>query len=102
MLKQVKFSVLIGISSTQTCYNHVVVIWNGIVIDYESMYIYPLTEEPQRQVCGANTTFQKVTSGYGLFPPNNLRKEVNELQVTNWGITEFYKRDDNTILEYFL
>ncbi len=102
MLKQVKFPVLIGISSTQTCYDHVVVIWNGIVIDYESMYTFPLTEESLMQVCGANTTFQKVTSGYGRFPLKNLRKKVNELQVTDWGITEFYKCDDNTIHGYFL
>ncbi len=69
MLKEVKFPVLIGISSTQTCYDHVVVIWNGIVVDYESMYTFPLTEESLRQVCDANTTFQKVTTGYGLSPP---------------------------------
>jgi hypothetical protein len=68
MLKEVKFPVLIGISSIQTCYDNVVVIWNGIVIDYESKYTFPLTEESLRQVCGANTTFQKVTSGYGHFP----------------------------------
>ncbi len=66
------------------------------------MYTYPLTEESLRQVCGTNTTFQKVTSGNGLFPPKNLRKKVNELQVTDWGITEFYKHDDNTIREFFL
>ena len=102
MLKEVKFPVLIGISSTQTCYNHAVVIWNGIVINYESMYTFPLTEESLRQVCGANTTFQKVSTGYGLFPPKNLRKKVNEVQVTDWDITEFYKCDDNTIRGYFL
>ena len=103
ILKQLKFPVLIGVSSTQSSYNHVVVIWNGIVIDYESMHTYTLTEESLRQVCGTNTTFQKVTSGYGVFPPKNLRKKVNELQVMDWGITEFYKRDDDsTIRRYFL
>ncbi len=95
MLKQVKFPVLIGIWSTQTCYDRVIVIWNGIVIDYESMYTYPLTKESLTQVCGTIITFQKVTSGYGLFTPKNLRKNVNELHVTDWGITELYKRDDN-------
>jgi hypothetical protein len=101
-MKEVKFPVLIGISSTQRCYDYVVVIWICIVIDYELKYTFPLTEESLRQVCGANTTFQKVTSGYGLFPPKNLRKKVNEIQVTDWGITEFYKHDDNTICGYFL
>ena len=45
MLKQLKFPVLIGVSSTQSSYNHVVVIWNGMVIDYESMHTYTLTED---------------------------------------------------------
>ncbi len=39
MLEQMKFPVLIGVSSTQSCYDHAVVIWNGIVIDYKSMYM---------------------------------------------------------------
>ena len=50
MLEQMKFPVLIGVSSTLSSYDHVVVIWNGIVIDYKSMYTYPLTEESLRQV----------------------------------------------------
>jgi hypothetical protein len=102
MLEQMKFPVLIGVSSTQSCYDHAVIVWNGIVIDYESMYTYPLTEDSLRQVCGTNTTFQKVTSGYGLFPPTDLRKKVNKLNVTDWGMTEFYKPDDSSIRGYFL
>ncbi len=102
MLKQMKFPVLIGVSSTQSSYNHVVVIWNSIVIDYESMHTYTLTDESLRQVCGTNITFQKVISGYGLCPPKDLRKKVTELNVTDWGITEFYKSDDSKICRYFL
>ena len=102
MLKEVKFPVLLGISSTQTSCNHVVVIWNGIVIDYESMYTFSVTEESLRRVCGENTTFQKVSTGWGLIPPKNLCKKLNEVQVTDWGITEFFKCDENTIRGYFL
>jgi hypothetical protein len=102
MLEQMKIPVLIGVSSTHSCYDHAVVIWNGIVIDYESMYTYPLTEESLRQVCGTNTTFQKVTSGYGLFPPKNLRKNVNKLNVTDWGLAEYCNTDDSSIRGYFL
>jgi hypothetical protein len=101
MLKQLKFPVLIGVSSTQSSYNHAVVIWNGMVIDYESMHTYTLTEESLRQVCGTNTTFQKVISGYGLFPPKDLRKKVTELSVTDWGIAEFYKIDDSKFVVIF-
>ena len=58
MLQDVKFPLLLGISSTQTSYNHVLVIWNGIVIDYESKYTFSITEESLRQICGVNTTFR--------------------------------------------
>ena len=102
MLEQMKFPVLFGVSSTLSSYDHVVVIWNGIVIDYESMYTYPLTEESLRQVCGKSTTFQKITSGYGLFPPKDLCKKVNKLSEKQWGITEFYKCHDSRIRDYFL
>jgi hypothetical protein len=102
MLEQMKMPVLIGVSSTHSSYDHAVVIWNGIVIDYESMYTYPLTEESLRQVCGTNTTFQKVTTGYGLFPPKNLRKKVKKLNVTDWGFAEYYNTDDSSIRGYFL
>jgi hypothetical protein len=76
MLKDVKFPLLLGISSTQTSYNHVVVIWNGMVIDYESKYTFSVTEESLRQVCGANTTFQKVSTGWGLFPSKESPYEI--------------------------
>ena len=66
------------------------------------MYTYPLTEDSLRQVCGTNTTFQRVTSGYRLFPPKDLCKKVNELNLTSWGITEFYKHDDSKIRGYIL
>jgi hypothetical protein len=102
MLEQMKIPVLIGVSSTHSCYDHAVVIWNGVVIDYESMYTYPLTEESLRQVCGTNTTFQKVTSGYGLFPPKHLRRKVNNLNVTDWGLAEYDNTADSSIRGYFL
>ena len=102
MLKEVKFPVLLGISSTQTSYNHVVIIWNGIVIDYESKFTFPVTEESIRRICGVNTTFRRVSTGFGLFPPKEVRKQFNGVQKIDWGITEFYKRDGNTIRGYFL
>ena len=100
--KRVKFPVLLGISSTQTSYNHVAVIWNGIVIDYESKYTFSVTEESLRQICDVITTFRRVSTGFGLFPPKEVRKQFNGVQKIDWGITEFYKRDENTIHGYFL
>jgi hypothetical protein len=63
------FSILLLVHSKNAVYNHVVVIWQGRIIDYESKNIYMLTKESLQQICGANTLFSHVSCGYGLFPP---------------------------------
>jgi hypothetical protein len=50
---------LISVESKLATYHHVVVVWREMVIDYESMYTYPLTKDTLRQICGVNTTFQR-------------------------------------------
>ena len=39
---------LISVESKLPTYHHVVVVWREIVIDYESMYMYPLTKDTLR------------------------------------------------------
>ena len=56
---------LISVESKFATYHHVVVVWREMVIDYESMYTYPLTEDTLRQICSVNTTFQRISCGYG-------------------------------------
>jgi hypothetical protein len=58
---------------THACYHHVVVVWRGIIIDYESKYTFPLTNDSLRQICGVNTTFAGISCSYGIFPPNHIR-----------------------------
>ncbi len=57
-LLEIKFPVLISVESKFATYHHVVVVWRQMVIEYESMYTYLLTEDTLRQICGVNTTFQ--------------------------------------------
>jgi hypothetical protein len=45
VLLEIKFPVLISVESKAAAYQHVVVAWREMVIDYESMYTYPLTED---------------------------------------------------------
>ncbi len=59
---------LISVQSSQAIYKHVVVVWRNKIFDFECMHTYPLTEESLRQVCGVHTTFQRIVSGYGIFP----------------------------------
>ncbi len=44
-LLEIKFLVFIPVQAQHATYNHVVFIWRKMVIDYESKYIYPLTED---------------------------------------------------------
>jgi hypothetical protein len=58
LLLEIKSSMLISVESKAAAYQHVAVVWREMVIDYESKYTYPLTEDTLRQICGVNTTFQ--------------------------------------------
>ncbi len=64
----IKFPMLISVDSKFATYHHVVDVWREMVTDYESMYMYPLTEDTLRQICGVNTTFQRISCGYGILP----------------------------------
>ncbi len=56
-LLEIKFPMLISVESKLATYHHVVVVWIEMVIDYESIYTYPLTKDTLRQICSVNTTF---------------------------------------------
>jgi hypothetical protein len=47
-LLEIKFPMLISVESKFATYHHVVVVWRETVIDYESMYTYPLTKDRLR------------------------------------------------------
>ncbi len=92
------FLILLLVNSKNAVYDHVVVIWQGRVIDYESENIYMLTKESLQQICGANMLFNHLSCGYGLFPPAGVQALSPE--VTNCGKADY---DDNklTIRKFF-
>jgi hypothetical protein len=71
-----------------------------MVIDYESMYTYSLTEDTLRQICGVNTTFQRISSGYGILPPTICKTYEANQNIQDWGIADLYK-PGNSIRDYF-
>ena len=83
ILQLCHFPILLSVNSKNAVYDHVVVIWQGRVIDYESENIYMLTKESLQQICGANMFFSHVSCGYGLFSPAGIRALSPE--ITNWG-----------------
>jgi hypothetical protein len=73
VLLEIKFPMAISVESKLATYHHVVVVWRVMVIDYESMYRYPSTMDILRQICGVNTTFQRISCGYGILPPKIVK-----------------------------
>jgi hypothetical protein len=83
-LLEIKFPMLISVESKFATYHHVVVAWRQMVIDYESMYMYPLTENTLRQICGAITTFQQISCGYGILL-STITKHLRQINVFKTG-----------------
>jgi hypothetical protein len=91
---------LISVESKLANYHHVVVVWREMVIDYESMYAYPLTKDTLRQICGDNTTFQRISCGYGIFPSKIWKALQANQNIQDWG-TEEYVKQGSSIRKYF-
>ncbi len=98
ILQLCHFPILLLVNSKNAVYDHVVVIWQGRVIDYESKIIYMLTNDSLQQIFGANMLFSHMSCGYGLFPPPGIRALSPE--TMNWGKNDY---DDNksTIRKFF-
>jgi hypothetical protein len=92
---------LISVESKLATYHHVVVVWREMVIDYESMYTYPLTKDTLTQICSVHTTFQQISCGYGILPSTTRKAlQVNQ-NIQDWGTAEYYKQE-SSIRKYFL
>ena len=100
LLSKFKFPLLISASAINAVYKHVVVVWNGRIIDYESKYTYDLTNESLTQICGLNTVFHGIHMGYGLFPPSHIRDHPNNKCIQDWGMKD-YQKDIGDIRKYF-
>jgi hypothetical protein len=100
-LFKIKFPMMISVQSSQAIYKHVVVVWRKKIIDFECMHTYPLTEESLRRVCGVHTTFQRIVSGYGIFPSKQIRNSTENAYIKDWGIGDFYKKG-GSVRGYFM
>ncbi len=89
ILKNMKFPLIISVMGTHACYHHVIVIWRGMLVDYESKYTFPLTIDSLRQICGVNTTFAGISCGYGIFPPIHICNSMDNISIEDWGINEY-------------
>jgi hypothetical protein len=95
-----KFPLIISVMGTHACYHHVVVIWRGVIIDYESKYTFPLTNDSLRQIWGVNTTFTGISCGYGIFLPTHICNSMDNISIEDWGINK-YNIKGSSIRKYF-
>ncbi len=100
ILRIMKFPLIISVMGTHACCHHVVVIWMGMIIDYESKYTFPLPNDSLRQICGVNSTFVRISCGYGIFPQNHIRNSINNISVEDRGINK-YNIKGSSIRKYF-
>jgi hypothetical protein len=95
-----KFPLIISVMGTHACYHHVVVIWRGMIIDNESKYTFPLTNDSLRQICGVNTTFVGCSCDYRIFPLTHIHNSMDNISIEDWGINE-YNIKGSSIRKYF-
>ncbi len=91
---------LISVESKFATNHHVVVVWREMVIDYKSMYMYPLTEDKLRQICSVDTTFQRISCGYGILLSTICKTIEANWNIQDWGIADLYK-PGSSISDYF-
>ncbi len=89
-LSRLKHPVIILVNSNLANYEHVVIVWHNMIVDYELEYTYKLTEDLLRQLCGDNITFQQIITGYGFFSPKDVRELYTSIDVSNWRISQYY------------
>jgi len=93
-----QFPLIVAVHSRGAVYDHVIVIWEGKVYDYESKYVYELCEEVLQNMCGENTAFRSISTGYGLFPPSDLK--ALSPNVLEWGDRSYFG-NNSKIRRYF-
>jgi hypothetical protein len=93
-LLEIKISMLISVQSSQATYNHVVVVWRNMVIDFECMHTYALTEESLRQVCGVYATFLCITCGCGIIPSKPICSSMDDANINHY-------KPKGSVMEYF-
>jgi hypothetical protein len=68
-LRQVNLPILISVMGRESVYTHVVVVFRGSIIDFETKALYPLTISNVEYICGPKNPFLKLSRGYVICLP---------------------------------
>ena len=59
-LRRIKFPVIISVLGQMSSYNHVVVVWKNMIIDFENEMTYALSIEGIDKIAGVKNRFHKL------------------------------------------
>jgi hypothetical protein len=82
-LKQICLPVLISVVGKHSMYNHVVIIWRDMIIDYESRHVSSLCVQNVEQICGPKNAFLKIARGIVILPSRKMKFSVGDR--SDWG-----------------
>ncbi len=83
VLSTIRLPMIASFVGKHSLYNHVVVVWNGRIIDFESRVTYSVNEENVNRICGPNNPFVAVTQGYVILPSKKMKAAVKDF--SDWG-----------------
>lgn len=82
-MSAIKLPVLISVCGHDSVYNHVVVVWRGIIIDFETSSPYALTVSNVENICGPKNAFHRIRCGLIILPSKKMKGAIKDF--TDWG-----------------
>jgi len=83
-MNHIDLPVLLCVVGQKSVYSHVVVLWRGKIIDFETPAPYPLTVKSIENICGSKNPFHYVRCGYVVSPSKKMTYAVGDF--TDWGV----------------
>ena len=81
-LSKISFPVVLVVGRF-SLYNHVVLVWKGMIIDIEHEYPFTFTVDSVDNLAGKNNPFHKLVRGIGILPSRSMKKMNGD--YTDWG-----------------
>ena len=69
---------IVSVVGKHGLYNHVVIVWNQQIIDFETKTTYHVTVDNVNLICGPNNPFLKISRGYVILPSNAMKAAVKD------------------------
>ena len=82
-LSKISFPVIVLVVGQFSLYNHVVVVWKGMIIDIEHEYPFALTVNSVDSLAGKKNPFHKLVRGIGILPSRAMKKMNKD--YSDWG-----------------